>query len=136
MPKQPASATNISINSVALESEIDSYTLDVTQETPVTTGLGTTGPERVVANYDHSLAISGAPDFTAAMGDATLFGLIGSSGVAMAVDPTGNTAGANDPNYDSTSVVLESYQLSGSVGNRVDFSAQLRGNSALTRTVA
>lgn len=136
MAKQPAANADISINSVALEDDIDSFTLNVSQETPVVTALGDTGPRRVTGNYDYNLDISGGADFAASQSDATLFGLIGSSGVAMAVDPTGEEAGADDPNYDATSIVLSSYQISGSVGGRVDFSASLQGNSALSRNVS
>ena len=137
MAKQPAKNANIAIASVAIEDEIDNFSLKISQETPVTAGFGTTGPERVVGNYDYSLDISGAPDFAASQADATLFGLVGDSdGDTMGVDPTGASAGTNDPNYDATLVVLSSYEISGSVGGRVSFSATLQGNSALTRTVA
>lgn len=136
MAKQPAKNANIAVNAVALEDDVDNFTLDVSQETPVVTALSDSGPRRVVGNYDYGLQLAGGADFAAGQSDATLFGLVGSSGVAMAVDPTGATAGANDPNYDATSVVLEGYSISGQVGGRVDFSSQLRGNSALTRAVA
>jgi hypothetical protein len=136
MAKQPAKNANISINAVALEDDIDNFTLPITQELPVVTCFGDAGPRRVTGNYDYGLDISGGADFAAAQSDATLFGLLGNAGVAMAVDPTGASAGANDPNYDATSVVLESYQISGAVGGRVDFSAALKGNSALARAVA
>lgn len=137
MAKVAANSTNISVNSVALEDDIDNYTLNVTTETPTTMGLSTVGPTRVLGNYDYSLDVSGAADFAASQSDATLFALItDTSGVAMAVDPTGNAAGANDPNYDATSVMASSYSISGAVGGRVDFSCTLVGNSALSRAVA
>jgi hypothetical protein len=137
MAKQPAKNVNITISSVALESEIDSFSLKISQETPVAGGFGTAGPFRVVGNYDYSLDISGAPDFTAAKMDATLFALVGDTdGNTMAVDPTGATAGANDPNYDASLVVLSSMEISASVGGRVSESATLLGNSALARAVA
>lgn len=137
MGKQPASNVNIAIASVAIESEVDNFTLRVTQETPVSAGFGTAGPERKVGNYDYTLDVSGAPDFAAGAADATLFGLVGDpDGDTMAVDPTGASAGANDPNYDATLVVLGSYEISASLGGRVSFSASLLGNSALSRAVA
>lgn len=136
MAKKPAKDVNISINSVALEDDIDNFTLAVQQETPVVTSFADAGPRRVVGNYDYNLDISGKPDFASGQSDATLFGLIGSSGVAMAVDPTGAAAGPNDPNYDSTSVVLESYQISGQLGGAVEYSAKLSGNAALSRATS
>lgn len=135
MAKQPAKNVNISINSVALEDDIDNFTLSVEQEVPVVTSFADAGPRRVVGNYDYELEVSGKPDFASGQSDATLFGLVGSTGVATAVDPTGATAGANDPNYDSTSMVLESYKISGEVGGAVEFEATLQGNAALSRAV-
>lgn len=136
MAKKAAKDANIAINTVALEDDVTSFDLSVRQETPVVTALSDAGPRRVVGNYDYSLNLDGAADFASGQSDATLFGLVGSSGVAMAVDPTGGAAGANDPNYDATSVVLESYSVKGSVGNPVTFSSVLQGNSALARAVA
>jgi len=135
--KQPVKNVNISIASVALEDDIDNFNLEVTQELAVVTAFGDAGPRRVVGNYDYGLSIGGGADFAASQSDATLFALVGdANGAAMAVDPTGTTAGSDDPNYDSTSVVLESYSVSGQTGGRVDFSAQLRGAAALARAVA
>ena len=135
MAKVAAKAANILI-SVALEDDIDSFSLNITQETPVVTSFADAGPRRVVGNYDYGLDVSGTPDFTAAQSDATLFGLIGSSGVAMGVDPTGVAVDANNPHYDAASVVLSSYSINAAVGGACKFSASLQGNSALARTVA
>lgn len=136
MAKQPAKNANISVASVALEDDIDSFNLEVTQEVPKVDALGTAGPRRVVGNYDFGLQASGNADFASGQSDATLFGLVGDAdGGAVAVDPTGATAGTDDPNYDST-MVLESYSIAGQVGGAVTFQAQLRGTSALTRAVA
>lgn len=135
MAKQPAKNANISINSVALEDDINSFTLNVDQEIPEVTSFADAGPRVVVGNYNWGLDIDGNADFASGQSDATLFGLLGSTGVASAVDPTGASAATNDPNYDGT-VVLESYSISGSVGGAIEFSASLAGNSALTRAVA
>lgn len=136
MGKIAAKDTVISINSVALEDEIDDWSLDIQQETPVVTALADAGPRRVPANYDFGLNVSGSADFDDGQGDATLHALIGSAGVAMAVDPTGAAAAADNPNYDATSVVLSSYSISGGIGQAVKYSAKLEGNSALARAVA
>lgn len=137
MSKQPAKNVNLSIAAVALEDDVDTFNLEVTQELPVVTAFGDAGPRRVVGNYDYGLQIGGGADFAGGQSDATLFGLVGDAdGGAMALDPTGASAGTDDPNYDATSVVLESYSISGGVGERVSFGAQLRGNSALTRATS
>lgn len=135
MAKKAAALANLTVNSVALESYIDSISMKVSQETVNVAGLVQTGPTRVVGNYDHSLDVSGQFDGASGAVDATLFGLIGNAGVATGFDPTGASAGANDPNYDSTHV-LESYQIDAKVGSALMFSASLQGAAALTRAVS
>ncbi len=136
MAKKPANVANLTINSVSLEDDLTSISLDVKQETPTVTSFADAGPRRVVGNYDYSLGMEGVADFATGQSDATLFGLIASTGVSFGFDPTGQTAAANDPNYDSTSAVLESYSIKAKVGGPVELSATLQGNSALARAVA
>lgn len=135
MAKIAAKVSNFTLNSVAIEDELNSIDLKVDQETVMVNGFSSAGPERVVGNYDWTESISGSFDGAASQGDATIFGMLGSAGVAAAFDPTGNSAAANDPNYDGT-VVLKSYSISSKVGAAVTYSAELEGNSALTRAVA
>lgn len=136
MAKQPGKNLNLAVNAVAIEDDLNSANLDVKQEVPVVTSFADAGPRRVVGNYDFAVGMEGAPDFAAGQSDATLFGLVGSSGVAVGFDPTGAAAGADDPNYDATSMVLEAYSIKAAVGAAVTMSATLQGNSALIRAVA
>lgn len=135
MAKQAAWKSNFALNSVAMEDELTSIDLKVEQETIVVTGFQNTGPERVVGNYDWSESLAGNFDGATSQGDATIWGLIGSSGVTAAFDPTGASAAANDPNYDG-SVVLKSYSIKAAVGAAVTYSAELEGNGALTRSTS
>lgn len=135
MAKQPSKNLNWAVNSVAIEDDLDSASLEVTQEAPVVTSFADAGPRRVVGNYDYKLTGEGPMDFASGQSDATIFALVGSTGVASAFDPTGGSAGSNDPNYDSTSVVLESYTISAQVGGAVRGSFTLAGNAALSRAV-
>ena len=94
------------------------------------------GPRRLVGNYDYTLSMDGSGDFASGQSDATLFGLVGSSGVTFGFDPTGNSAAANDPNYDST-MVLESFTISGQVGGAVSSMDQAtQQNAALVEEMA
>lgn len=136
MSKQPAKNLNLTVNSVALEDDITSASLDVKQEVIDVSALSDIGPRRLVGNYDYGMGLEGVADFASGQSDATLYALVGSAGVATEFDPTGESAGPSDPNYDSTSSVLESYSLKAAVGAAVTFSAQLQGNSALARAVA
>lgn len=135
MAKQAAWKANFTLNSVALEDELTSVDLKLEQETIKVDGFQNTGPERVVGNYDWSEDLAGNWDGAASQGDATIFAMLGSAGVAAGFDPTGATAGTNDPNYDGT-VVLKDYSVKAAVGAAVTYSAALEGNSALTRAVA
>ena len=135
MAKIAGKNLNFAINSVALEDEVSSVTLNVNQAVPVVTALSDVGPRRVADNYDWDINMSGFSDFAASQGDATIFAMLGSAGVASAYDPTGNTAGAGDPNYDGT-VVLGSYSTTAAVGAGISYSATFNGTSALTRAVA
>lgn len=135
MAKTAAKNTDITVNSVALEDDVTGYSLDVTQELPVVTSLADAGPRRLAGNYDWSLNLDGNNDFAASQSDATLFGLIGSAGVTLDLEPTGANSGTDDPNYGGT-VLLASYSIAGQVGGAVTFRSQLMGGSALSRTTA
>lgn len=136
MAKQPAKNTDITVNSVALEDDVTGWSFDMSQETPVVTSLADAGPRRVVGNYDYALNLDGVADFAASQSDATLFGLIGSTGVALDLEPTGANSGTDDPNYTSTSIVLNSYSIAGQVGGAVTFRAAMAGNAAIARATA
>lgn len=120
-----------------MEDDLDSWSLNVNQETPVVTAFSDGGPRRVAGNYDWGLDISGAADFASGESDATLFALLGSAGVTMDLEPTGATAAASDPNYDSVAgLMLSSYKISGAIGGAIQYSASMVGAAALTRAVA
>ena len=135
MAKLGSSAVNYTLNAVAIEDELNSITQNLTQEVINVRGFATTAPEKVIDGYDYSYSLGGSWDGAASQGDATIHGLIGSAAVASGFDPTGNTAAASDPNYDS-SVFLSSYTISASTGAAVTYSATLEGTGALTRAVA
>lgn len=136
MAKKASAVANISVNSVALEGYADSIALKVKQETLDVAGLVQTGPSRVVGNYDYSIDLAGQFDGAAGAVDATLAGLLGSSGVAVDFDPTGTTVGASAPHYNPSSMVLESYEVTAKKGAPVMYSASLQGNAAINRAVA
>jgi len=136
MAKRASWAANLAVNSVSLEDELTSIDLKVDQETFKVDGFSNAGPERVVGNYDYTASLAGHSDFASGQGDATLFAMVGSAGVALAFDPTGQSAGANDPNYDATAVVLKSYSIKAAVGAPITYSAELEGASALARSTS
>lgn len=135
MARRAAKDLNVTLNSVSIEDELNSASQKVEQELPVVTAFADAGPRVVAGNYDFTYDLGGSSDFAASQGDATIFAMIGSAGVALGFDPTGATAAAGDPNYDST-VCLASYSIDFQTGAAATYSATLQGNSALTRAVA
>ena len=135
MAKKAAKTAKLSVNSVALEADLSGFGMNVNQETPVVTGLSDAGPRRLAANYDHDLEADGTADFSSGRTDATLFALLGSAGVATDFDPTGTAAGASNPHY-TTTVLLVSYSLRGQTGGAITFQAKMVGGAALTRATS
>jgi hypothetical protein len=127
--------TNLTINAVAIEDEATSIGLELKQEVISVDGFQNTGPERLVGNYDWSTKVDGNADFASGQGDATIFALLGSAGVAQDFSPTGAVAGASDPHYTGI-VVLETYSIIAAVGAALKYTTQFQGASALTRAVA
>lgn len=135
MAKRAARDADLTINSVSFEELADEISLKVQPETPEVTCLADAGPRRVMGNYDFTMSVKGAADFASGASDATLFGMLSSSGVAVGFDPTGTAAGVSDPNYDST-MLLGSYEITAKTGAAAMYSAELRGGSALTRATS
>ena len=135
MAKRGASSINFTLNSVAIEDELNSTTMNVNQEVVNVRGFSSLAPEKVTDGYDWNHSIGGNADFAASQGDATIFAMLSAAAVAAAFDPTGATAATNDPNYDGN-VLLGSYSISGSTGGAITYSATLEGTGALARTVA
>lgn len=136
MAKQPSKNLNLTVNAIAIEDDLSGAELSMENETPVVTSLADSGPRRVEGNYDYRMSMDLFPDFATAQSDATIFAAIGSGGRATTFDPTGATAGANDPNYDSTSMMLSRYSIRARVGEPITGTAEMVGNAALSRAVA
>lgn len=135
MAKRGSSSINFSFNSVAIEDELNSITQNLTQETTNARGFSSTAPEIIVDGYTYDYSLGGNADFAASQGDATIFGMLGASPAATAFDPTGATAGTDDPNYDATAA-LGSYSISGATGSPITYSATLVGSGTLTRATS
>ena len=134
MAKQPAKNLDLTVNSIVLEDDMDSFNLNITQEAPVTTSFADAGPRRVTGNYDWDMDIAGAGDFAASQSDASVFATVGAAPFTVTVEPTGTAAGTDTPTY-TGSVVLTSYSISAALGAPVKYSAGYAGATALTRNV-
>lgn len=127
--------TDFTINSVAIEDELNNVALEIRQQVSEVTAFADTAEEFVEGKYGWTEEVSGSFDGAASQGDATIYALLGAGEVASTFDPTGVTADANNPNYDGN-VLLERYGIRAPVNGPVEYSATFRGNGVLTRAVA
>mgnify|MGYP003144295454 CR=1 FL=1 len=135
MARIPGNDANLSYNAVAIEDELSSIGLTVNNTLTEVTAFADTGAEFVEGLANGTFSISGAADFAASQGDATIFTQIGSGEAAFIYQPTGNAAGASDPNYTGNALV-SSYTITADVGGAVTYSADLQVNGATTRAVS
>lgn len=129
-------AANFTLNSVAIEDELNSIDHEVHRNIGEVTAFADVAETFVGGKYGWSQEIAGSADFAAAQGDATIFGLVASAAVPVLYDPVGGgTAGdVNNPVYGGN-VLLENYKISSKVNAPVTYSASLRGTGTLARDV-
>ncbi len=126
---------NYTLDSLAIEDELNRVDQEITQVVSEVTAFADTAQEFVEGKYGWTQELSGSLDPAASQGDAKLFSMLGGGEKAVGFDPTGVTADANNPNYDGN-VLLERYGISAPVDGPVTYRASLRGNGALARAVA
>jgi hypothetical protein len=102
---------------------------------PEVTTFGDSAGEFVEGLPTSTFSVSGFFDGASAQGDATIFGQIGSGEAAFVFQPTGQSAGANDPNYTGNALV-KSYRIRAEVGGPVSYTADFQVNGVLSRDVA
>ena len=139
MAKIAAKDSDFIWNSVALETWINDITLNVDVETPVVTGLGDAGPRRTVGNYDYNFSLAGPWDGASSALDVTLLKDILAGTVQKAqYEVTGTAAGATTPVYESAAsgAYGSRFSISSRVGEGVAYTAEIVGNSALTRATS
>lgn len=134
MARISAKDSDLSINAVAIEDEINSTELAIDVDLPEVTAFADVAKVSVEGKYGWNLSVEGSADLAASQGDATIFALLGGGSVTTIYTPGGGAEGANNPDY-TGSVFLESYRLRSAVGEAVSYSAQFRGSGALTRDV-
>ena len=125
---------NYTLNSVAIEDELNSIEQTIEQDVAEVTAFADAAKEFVRGKYGWGHEIAGAADFDASQGDETIWGAVGGAEVPLSFDPTGAGAGANDPNYDGNAH-LKRYSITASVNAPATYRATLEGNGALSRNV-
>ena len=136
MARIHAENANYSLNSIALEDELNSVDLNIDRDVPEVTAFADLAKAHVAGKYGWGHELAGSADFDAAQGDDTIFSALNNgTAIPVAFDPTGNAAGPNDPNYDGNGFV-ERYVISARVTEAVTYRARVRGDGTLTRAVA
>ena len=135
MARIAAKSTNFSYNSVAIEDELSKIDMNVDVNLPEVTAFGDSAPEYVEGLADSKFTLEGSADFASGLGDATLFGHLGSGEAAFDFDPTGTAAGASNPHYTGNALV-RSYRISCDVADAAKYGAELQVNGALTRATS
>lgn len=116
-----------------LSSYLDDVSLSQSMDTAETSTFGNSFKTYLQGLSDATFSLSGKYDPTATTGpDAVLSSLIGATAATAGnwtYGPAGNTSG--DPEYTGSSI-MTSYDVSGSIGDVVAFSAELQVSSAVT----
>lgn len=136
MAKVAGKKAKFSFSGVALEDEINSVGMTVNQNLPEVTALSDPGNEHVEGLTNSTFDVSGAADFAAAQGDATIFAAIGTGKKPVVLNPTGVTpASTNAPHYKGD-VLVSSYSITADVAGHVGYSTSFQVSGAVTRATA
>ena len=132
---------DFSFNSVALEDELSSVTLNFEVPEAEITAFGDTWQNYLAGKKNVRTEISGSLDLAASQGEATFLAALGTGPVTTLFDITGSGPDTNDPVYTCTAsglsgVLLTSYRASLPVGDKASYRATLQHSGATTRVVA
>ena len=133
MSKLANIATRVYMDEFDISGDMNAFTLNINQVTPVVTAFSDTGPRRVVGDYDYDASYTGFLEPTTVLSDEQIFALLGSAtDHFIASCPGANAEG---------SIVYEgTYRLTGEprsadVGNVVMVSFDVAGSGGLVRGV-
>ena len=136
MARIHAENADFSLNAVQLEDELNSIDLNIQRDVPEVTAFADAAKAHVAGKYGWGYELAGSADFADSQGDDTIFAaLANATAIALAFDPTGATAAADNPNYDGNGFV-ERYSIAARVTEAVTYRATVKGNGTLTRAVA
>jgi len=125
---------NFSFDGPAMEDELNSIEMSVDINLPDVTCFGDLAETFVEGIPTSSFAVSGFWDPAAGGADITIMTQIGSGAAAIVFQPTGESAGADDPNYTGVGIT-KSYRIRAEVGGPVTYDASFQVSGALSRGV-
>lgn len=106
-------------------------------ETAEVTAFGNSSKAYITGLSDATISLSGKFDGTASTGiDAILSGILGQSAtVTWEYQPNNASVGASNPKFSGEGIVT-SYEVSGSVGDAVTWSAEVQATGTITRATS
>jgi predicted secreted protein len=128
-------------NSAGSLTDISTYCDEVSLsrdiETAEVTAFGNSAKAYITGLTDGSISISGKFDGTASTGiDAILSGILGQAAtVSWEYQPNNAAVGVSNPKFTGEGIVT-SYEVSGSVGDAVTWSAEIQATGTITRATS
>ena len=113
--------SDFAFDSVALEDELSSITMNFTVPEADVTAFSDTYQNFLAGKPTATLDVSGFADLAAGAGDITIFGELGLEGEEYDYEPDGTTG------YNGFAIVT-SYSISSTVGGPITYSASFRHN--------
>jgi predicted secreted protein len=113
--------SDFSFDSVALEDELSSISLDFTVPEADITSYSDAYQNFLAGKPTATISVSGFADLASSQGDATIFGELGLEGEEWDYEPDGTTG------YNGFAIVT-SYSISSTVGGPITYSASFRHN--------
>lgn len=138
MGKMVLKDASLTLNAVDLSDHVKQITLNYKAELQDKTAMGDDGRARIAGLKDWDADIEFYQDYAASSVDATLFPLVGATGITVVIKPTSGAVSATNPSYTGVGV-LESYQpVGGTVGEDLMTPVKLLGGdgSALARATS
>jgi len=135
--------SNFSFNSVAIDDELSSITMNATVAESEVTAFSDTYQNFIAGKKGVSFDVSGSLDMAASQGDATIFDhlTLTSGPKTLVFDPDGAGPDTNSPEYTCTSsgltgAICSSYTINLPVGGAATYSATFQCSGSTTRAVS
>ena len=143
MARTHGKESNFSFNSVAIEDELNSITMNATVAESEVTAFSDTYQNFIAGKKGVSFDVAGTLDLATSQGDATIFDHIHTTSgpKTLVFDPDGAGPDTNSPEYTCTSsgltgAICSSYTINLPVGGAATYSATFQCSGSTTRAVS
>ena len=143
MARTHGKESNFSFNSVAIEDELNSITMNATVAESEVTAFSDTYQNFIAGKKGVSFDVAGTLDLAASQGDATIFDhlTLTSGPKTLVFDPDGAGPDSNSPEYTCTSsgltgAICSSYTITLPVGGAATYSATFQCSGSTTRATS